>query len=709
MYLEYFGFECEPFNITPNSRFLFLSERHREALGSLLYGIEQRKGFIALTGEIGCGKTTICRALLGKLDRERVHLALVLNPQLNDLDLLQTINEEFGVDADSDSKRVLLGNLNQFLLEKYRDDHIVVLVIDEAQRLSPDALEQVRLLSNLETESAKLIQIALVGQPELADLLDLPELEQLNQRITVRSHIYPLSLEEISEYIAHRIKIAKPKAEISFTKKALRKIYEFSGGVPRRVNVVCDRSLLVTYVREQKEVSEENVIQAIGDLGGMPKRHKKRGAEKSGKNEEPEEPREQQQWGTKTNPWPIGIAVLFGLVAIAYAITTLSGGGDSSGPVTTNPGNGNEVSINIDNDPPPVAPNPTLSPTPTETVAPAKTEMVVAAATTKAPATATPALTKTLAPSPTERAVPTAVERFFPTPTEPKASATPQPSASAVVKSPEPTPSVVEETKAVAAVQATETLPLEKTAPPPTPTVEPTELVLVETMVATPTPEPTPIEPWSYDEDKVLRVSDAAYSYPAAVLTWLSMMKKVELPESQLALLRGWSKEQITALELTDGVHPHYVREARLPANLDDVSSVQLPLLVQVDNDAPDFGPGAVLVSIDQEWSTLYDPRGGKLQAPTETLDDHLTSLIMLFFDPDQLVGLRPLDRNDRVRSLQLRLQDLGLYKVEPTGVFDPFTKSVVDRFREVQLLPASDAIDPLFAVRLYAELENKQ
>ena len=280
MYLEYFGFQEEPFNITPNSKFLFLSQRHREALAALLYGIEQRKGFIALTGHIGCGKTTICRAMLGKLDRSKTRLALVLNPEFNDVELLQTINGEFGLDAKSTSKRELLDTLNRFLLNEYKNDRNVVLLIDEAQRLPPDALEQVRLISNLETETAKLIQIALVGQPELADLLDLPELEQLNQRITVRYHIEPLSLDEVAEYVNHRIAIARrlninnPVELVRFTKKALRKVYEYSGGVPRRVNVVSDRSLLVTFVREQKEVSEENVEKAIEELGGMPKRRR---------------------------------------------------------------------------------------------------------------------------------------------------------------------------------------------------------------------------------------------------------------------------------------------------------------------------------------------------------------------------------------------------------------------------------------------------
>lgn len=274
MYLHYFGFAEEPFNITPNTRFLFPSPKHREALGSLLYGIEQRKGFIVLTGDIGCGKTTICRSLLTSLDREKTRIALILNPQLSDLELLQSINAEFGILSTSTSKRELLDALNRFLLDQLTQGHNVVLLIDESQRLSPDALEQVRLISNLETESAKLIQIALVGQPELDDILHLPQLEQLNQRVTVRCHIEPLNADEMGEYITHRLDIAQPKLPVRFHKKALRRIFQHTGGVPRRVNVLCDRCLLITFNREQVEVSEEIVEQAIREVAGSRKRKK---------------------------------------------------------------------------------------------------------------------------------------------------------------------------------------------------------------------------------------------------------------------------------------------------------------------------------------------------------------------------------------------------------------------------------------------------
>lgn len=326
MYLDHFGFEHEPFNITPDSRFLFSSKRHSEAMASLLYGIEQRKGFIALTGEIGAGKTTICRTLLKELQRDDIRLALIFNPQLNDLELLQAICKEYGIPAKSESKRELLDMLNEFLLSQYELGNNCVLVIDESQRLSPDALEQVRLISNLELETTKLIQIALVGQPELDDMLHLPELEQLNQRITVRCHIDPLDFEEMRDYIRHRVQVAGGKNELPFDKKALKLIYGHSGGVPRKINVLCDRVLLVAFVEGSHEIKDAHVRKALEEVQG--RRARKSPAK------EPDVPIEA---GDEEDSVPapsggglkwVAAALLVGCLAIASAVMT---GGDRSG------------------------------------------------------------------------------------------------------------------------------------------------------------------------------------------------------------------------------------------------------------------------------------------------------------------------------------------------------------------------------------------
>lgn len=770
MYLDYYGFKKEPFNITPDSSFLFLSKRHREALASLLYGIEQRKGFIALTGEIGCGKTTICRALLGKLDRERVHLALILNPQLSDTELLQAINSEFGLPAQSASKRELLDELNQYLLEQYKHDNIVVLVIDEAQQLSPEALEQVRLLSNLETETAKLIQIALVGQPELAELLDLPELEQLNQRITVRTHIEPLNIEEVTEYIAHRLALCEPKFEIRFTKKAVRKVFEYSAGVPRRVNVICDRSLLVTYVREEKEVVEDNVLKAIEELGGMPKRHKKRKSIAADDDDAPpptkhlHSPAEPAAAATRersSNLWPVGLALLAGLIAVAYAVTTLRddarpgidvvAAAPPARPAETPPVQEPEEPTPAAEETPAPEPLPTEpEPEPIEEIAEAEPEaselipgmdvtptpVEVAQATTEPPPTTPPATPVPETPVPTASATPVPTTPLPINPAVPPREITDAAPPPVSEPDEETTESLAlrelaEETTPVEVVilapspapvdqldeTTDDTLDLAKRPPTATPVPEPppigvvpptpTREALITALMNTPTPTPEPPKPWHYDADGVVRVMRDDVTYPAAVLTWLSQTTKERLPEPELELLRGMQPDQLAALKLTEGRPPLHLREARFPSDVYTIPPTRLPALVQVDNRAPSFGPWAVLVSVENETATLHDPRAGRLQMPLDLLDEHITSLVVPFFDRADITGIKPFERGDRVVALQNRLKELGLYMLEPSGVYDPFTESVVMRYREKALLPGDAVIDPLLAYHLLKETES--
>lgn len=269
MYLAFYGLKEQPFNITPDSRFLFLSQRHKEALASLLYGIEQRKGFIVITGEIGSGKTTLCRALLKELDSEQVKIALIFNPLLTEVELLRAINHELGIEHQLNSKKDLIDELNEFLLEAIKKGQNVVVVIDEAQNLTPVLLEQLRLLSNLETETEKLLQIVLIGQPELQSTLELPQLQQLNQRVAVRYHLEPLSKEEVMQYIKHRLEVAGAKVDIKFTPGAVDLIYEYTEGVPRKINILCDRILLIGYVQGTYEIDRDIVETAIEEVSGM--------------------------------------------------------------------------------------------------------------------------------------------------------------------------------------------------------------------------------------------------------------------------------------------------------------------------------------------------------------------------------------------------------------------------------------------------------
>jgi general secretion pathway protein A len=277
MFEQYFGLSENPFNVTPDPKFLFLSKAHEEALSYLRYGIDQRKGFIMITGEVGAGKTTICRALLGNLPKT-VRTALVLNPALSDIELLQTINQDFGLDASHNSKKALLDDLYEFLINVFIAGENAVLIIDECQNLSVDVLEQIRMLSNLETEKEKLLQIVLVGQPELARVLASPNMKQLEDRIVLRYHIWSLSLRDTKSYIYHRLIISGAHGDITFTALAFRLIYRYSGGIPRRINAVAERSLLIAYLKATKRITVRIVLGAIRELQGNYSRPKVRPA-----------------------------------------------------------------------------------------------------------------------------------------------------------------------------------------------------------------------------------------------------------------------------------------------------------------------------------------------------------------------------------------------------------------------------------------------
>ena len=268
MYESFFGFKEKPFNITPDPKYLYLSGQHQEAIAHLLYGIQERGGFVVITGEIGTGKTTLCRYLVDQLD-ERTEGAIIFNPNLSEIELLKSINEDFGIISTGETKKELIDELNQFLLEQRLRGKNMVLIIDEAQNLQPAVLEQVRMLSNLETEKEKLIQIILIGQPQLKKLLARAELRQLDQRVTARYHLNPLSREETYEYIRHRLDVAANGNSVTFETVALKQVYRFSRGTPRLINVVCDRVLLGAFAAGQEgPIKKRMVKQARREVTG---------------------------------------------------------------------------------------------------------------------------------------------------------------------------------------------------------------------------------------------------------------------------------------------------------------------------------------------------------------------------------------------------------------------------------------------------------
>ncbi len=265
MYEKFFGFTERPFQLVPNPAYMFLSRSHEEALAHLTYAMTQGDGFVEITGEVGTGKTTLCRVFLDSLGDE-VEAAYIFNPMLTAVELLRAINDEFGIPSGADGAKELIDELNDFLMQRRREGKKVLLLIDEAQNLNRDVLEQLRLLSNLETNTSKLLQIILVGQPELRDLLDSHDLRQLRQRITLSCHLAPLDFPETIAYIRHRIRIASRRDPVIFSRSAAAAVYRYSGGTPRRINIVSDRSMLTAFSRNKQKISGKIARAAVREL-----------------------------------------------------------------------------------------------------------------------------------------------------------------------------------------------------------------------------------------------------------------------------------------------------------------------------------------------------------------------------------------------------------------------------------------------------------
>ncbi|HOY09850.1 MAG TPA: AAA family ATPase [Candidatus Omnitrophota bacterium] len=269
MYTEFYGLKDFPFNMTSDPEYFFSSSRHMDAFSHLVYGVHQRKGIMVVTGEIGTGKTTLCRTLLSRMDNN-VRTALILNPSFSEIQLLQLILKDLGIRGEHKNKLALIDALNAFLIEENELGRNVVIIIDEAQNLKPSQLEQIRLLSNIETEKYKLLQIILVGQPELLDKLKLPSLRQLNQRVAVRYHILPLEKEELRHYLSFRLTVARGENSgtqpVQFTDKAIDAIHLITKGTPRVINMLCDRALLAGFVQETFSIDEKIIYKCAREV-----------------------------------------------------------------------------------------------------------------------------------------------------------------------------------------------------------------------------------------------------------------------------------------------------------------------------------------------------------------------------------------------------------------------------------------------------------
>jgi len=266
MYCQFYGLKERPFNVTSDPAFFFSSKKHKEAISHLIYGVSQRKGIIVLTGEIGTGKTTICRFFLNHIGKN-VKTAFILNPSFSENQLLESIIKDFGISPKIKTKLNMVWELNNFLLQESNAGNNLVLIVDESQNLKPSLLEQIRLLSNLETEKDKLLQVILVGQPELNNRINLYDLRQLRQRIMVRYHIGPLDNDEIKPYIYHRLEVAGAQNNpLEFSDEAIDAINRFSGGTPRLINMICDRALLAGFVSETNHIDFNIIKRCIEEL-----------------------------------------------------------------------------------------------------------------------------------------------------------------------------------------------------------------------------------------------------------------------------------------------------------------------------------------------------------------------------------------------------------------------------------------------------------
>ncbi|MEW6184391.1 MAG: AAA family ATPase [Thermodesulfobacteriota bacterium] len=275
MYTQFYGFKERPFEITPDPGFLFLGESHREALAHLIYAARDRKGFTVITGEVGTGKTTLVQAFLHRLNG-KVKTAYIFNPRLNAVDFLRYICEDFGIKEEKHSKGQYIALLHNFLLDHYGRNEQVILIIDEAQSLPPALLEEVRLLTNLETPKSKLLQVILIGQPELNRVLNSHSFRQLKQRISLRYHLQSLNAEDTKKYIETRLAKAGAADPHLFTAKALDKIYTYSEGIPRLINTICDNALLAGYSESKKIIGPKIIGEAVKNLEGFSKKPKKK-------------------------------------------------------------------------------------------------------------------------------------------------------------------------------------------------------------------------------------------------------------------------------------------------------------------------------------------------------------------------------------------------------------------------------------------------
>jgi general secretion pathway protein A len=632
MYEAFYSLEDPPFVLTPDPRFLLRSKGHHEILAALLYGITSQKGLMALVGDVGTGKTTLCRTLLRELP-DSVQSALVLNPHLSDAELIGTILDDLGVERRGTAKGELLATLSQYLLAAGSEGKTVLVIVDEAQQMSVESLEQIRILSNLETATRKLLQILLVGQPELEEKLKLNELRQLDQRIGIRCYLKPLPRKETYRYVEHRLRIAGLPGALPFTRSALGKIHQYSHGIPRVINLVCDRALMAGYSNRVREITPTLVTSAVRNLEGG--RH--------GRNR-------------YTRTWSPGGKVRRAAV-IAGVLAVLGGGGAAAYWSGWYPGLPKLTGRLA---------RPAPAPTPAANTPAATVPAAPASPAPPSPAAPAPALPAPMSPASAPMIAPTrAAQNAVARPLLPP---TPEPTATPV---PKPAPGV--------AALASSGSPTE---------------VFVAAVPAPPRPVAAPVAPGVAAPS--VAASAVALSAPIdAKLGSPVLDAQRQLVARLLALwgvgdasadraLPGWPTLPDGSLDIAGTAARYQLAATYLPStSLADLRAIGLPALVELA-DAP-AGRPYLLRSIGAETAALISPSGEEARFALNSLDPAWTrSAWIVWRNVDQLPPDPRQAMNPTVlTTIALRLQKLGYLTGPLPGTYDGRFQQAVRRFQK--------------------------